>query len=413
MAELGDRSVDLVVTSPPYWQLKDYGAEQAIGFNNSYEEYINHLNLVWREVYRVLDHGCRLCIDIGDQYARSVYYGRYKVIPIRTEIIRFCETIGFDYMGAIIWQKIATTNTSGGAAIMGSYPFPRNGILKLDYEFILVFKKDGKSAKKISPEIKEQSRMSKEEWNTFFTGHWNFPGVKQNKHLAMFPGELPRRLIKMFTFVGDTVLDPFLGSGTTSLAALRLNRGSAGYEINREFLPLIREKLADGEYIEQQTHIDLDGEIKKLPYIFHDPVKLSKKIDPKKKQFGSKIDKNHRQPETYYRVTEIISPGQMVLDDHLNIKLTGIVEDKRKTGAALEFLAQKLKGQQVFLKREDGGAGPGDGREDPLPCYLYLRNKTFINAHLIKAGLAHVDENADFKYKKRFLKYRGYAVENN
>ena len=92
----------LVVTSPPYWQLKDYGTENQIGFHESYESYINNLNLVWNECKRVLHPGCRLCINIDDQFARSVYYGRYKVIPIRMEIIKFCETIGFDYMGAVI-----------------------------------------------------------------------------------------------------------------------------------------------------------------------------------------------------------------------------------------------------------------------------------------------------------------------
>ena len=102
MAELQDKSVDLVITSPPYWQLKDYGTKNQIGYNDSYEEYINNLNLVWKESYRVLNNGCRLCVNIGDQFARAVYYGRYKVIPIRTEIIKFCEAIGFDYMGAII-----------------------------------------------------------------------------------------------------------------------------------------------------------------------------------------------------------------------------------------------------------------------------------------------------------------------
>ena len=141
MAELKNNSVHLVITSPPYWQLKDYGSLDQIGFNDSYENYINNLNLVWKECFRVLNNGCRLCINIGDQFARSVYYGRYKIIPIRTEIIKFCETIGFDYMGAIIWQKATTMNTTGGATIMGSFPYPRNGIIKfgetinLDFQY--------------------------------------------------------------------------------------------------------------------------------------------------------------------------------------------------------------------------------------------------------------------------------------
>lgn len=242
MKETADESCHLIITSPPYWQLKDYGNGNQIGFNDTYEEYINNLNLVWSECHRVLHKGCRLCVNIGDQFARSVYYGRYKVIPIRTEIVKFCEGVGFDYMGAIIWQKVTTCNTTGGATVMDSYPYPRNGILKIDYEFILIFKKYGNTPK-VSKEIKEESKLTKEEWNQYFTGHWNFSGEKQDKHLAMFPEELPKRLIKMFSFADDTVLDPFLGSGTTSLAAKNLNRNSIGYEINGEFLQVIKEKL--------------------------------------------------------------------------------------------------------------------------------------------------------------------------
>jgi DNA modification methylase len=243
MEEIKDESVHLVITSPPYWQLKDYGNGGQIGFNDSYEDYINNLNLVWKECYGVLHNGCRFCVNIGDQFARSVYYGRYKIIPIREEIIKFCETIGFDYMGAIIWQKVTTCNTTGGATIMGSFPYPRNGIIKLDYEFILIFKKLGEPPK-VSREIREKSKLTLEEWNEYFYGHWNFSGERQDKHLAMFPEELPKRLIKMFSFVGDTVLDPFLGSGTTCLAASNMGRNSVGYEINKDFLPIIKEKLS-------------------------------------------------------------------------------------------------------------------------------------------------------------------------
>jgi len=299
MAEVPDESVHLVVTSPPYWQLKDYGNSQQIGFDDSYETYINNLNLVWSQCHRVLAQGCRLCVNVGDQFARSVYYGRYKVIPIRTEIIKFCETVGFDYMGAVIWQKVTTCNTTGGATIMGSFPYPRNGILKLDYEFILIFKKYG-TAPTVSKEIKEQSRLTTEEWNTFFAGHWNIPGEKQDDHLAMFPQEIPRRLIRMFSFVGDTVLDPFLGSGTTCLAARNLARNSVGFEINPEFIGIIRRKLgADKELlfpdasfefpVQDKSDIDLRQRVNQLPYVFRDPVQFDKKIDPRALQFGSKI----------------------------------------------------------------------------------------------------------------------------
>ena len=243
MMELYDESVHLVVTSPPYWQIKDYGSNKQIGFNQTYEEYIHSLNNVWRECFRVLQPGCRMVVNIGDQFTRAVTYGRYKIIPIREEIIRFAESIGFDYMGAIIWQKKTTMNTTGGASVMGSYPYPRNGIIEIDYEFILMFKKLGKTSNDISVETKEASKLTNEEWRKYFTGHWNFSGAKQNEHVAMFPNELPRRIIKMFSFKGETILDPFVGSGTTSKVAMELDRNSVGYEINKEFLTIIKTKI--------------------------------------------------------------------------------------------------------------------------------------------------------------------------
>ena len=302
MGQVEDCSVQLVVTSPPYWQLKDYGSADQIGYNDSYEDYINNLNAVWHECFRVLQAGCRLCVNVGDQFARAVYYGRYKVIPIRTEIIRFCETVGFDYMGAIIWQKPTTMNTTGGASVMGSFPYPRNGIVALDYEFILLFKKQGR-APAISREVKEQSKLSTEEWRRYFCGHWNFGGAKQQEHLAMFPEELPRRLIKMFSFVGDTVLDPFLGSGTTTSVAKQLRRHSIGFEINARFLPMIKQKIgADGDLLSEEQWREAQFEfvmqppqarehrLAELPYRFKDVVRFRRQVDPKQMRFGSKID---------------------------------------------------------------------------------------------------------------------------
>ena len=411
MTEQSDKSVDLVITSPPYWQLKDYGIEDQIGYNDSYEEYINNLNLVWKESYRVLNNGCRLCVNIGDQFARAVYYGRYKVIPIRTEIIKFCEAIGFDYMGAIIWQKKTTSNTTGGASLMGSYPTPRNGILSIDYEFILLFKKLGIPIKP-SGELKEQSKMTKEEWKEYFAGHWNFGGAKQDGHIAIFPEELPKRLIKMFSFVGDTVLDPFLGSGTTSLAARKLNRNSVGYEMNPDFIPYIKRKLNVNQsdifpsvynFIGQEKiNTDFKSEIKKLPYIFKDFHKFDRKTDPKKLQFGSKIDKNSStQREEYYSVKEIISSELIKLNNGLVVRLIGVKEKKGINEKAVEFLQLKTKGQKVFLKFDETKHDDNNN----LFVYLYLKNKTFLNAHLIKNGLADVDISVNFKSKERFLNY--------
>jgi len=404
---LADKSIHLVITSPPYWQLKDYGTENQIGYHESYESYINNLNLVWKECHRVLHPGCRLCINIGDQFARAVYYGRYKVIPIRTEIIKFCETLGFDYMGAVIWQKVTTCNTTGGATIMGSFPYPRNGILKLDYEFILLFKKQGVSPAP-TKEQKEHSIITKEDWNTFFSGHWYFAGAKQDGHIAMFPEELPARLIKMFSFACETVLDPFLGSGTTALAARNVGRSSVGYEINSAFLPIIKNKLNVGQsdiasteyvFLKDGVKTDLNKEIEKLPYIFKDPHKLDKKMDPKKLLFGSKIDKDSGEREVYYSVKEVISPELLKLDNDLAVRLIGVKENGATNGQAIRFLIEKTKGQKVFIRFDNQKYDEGNN----LLCYLYLQNKTFINAHIIKEGLVDVDSLTDFKYKNKFL----------
>lgn len=410
--EIADNSVHLVVTSPPYWQLKDYGDEKQIGFHDTYESYINHLNVVWKECFRVLHDGCRLCVNIGDQFARSVYYGRYKVIPIRTEITRFCETIGMDYMGAIIWQKVTTTNTTGGASIMGSFPYPRNGILKIDYEFILIFKKLG-DPPKVGKEIKELSKLTTDEWNTYFAGHWNFAGERQDKHLAMFPEELPRRLIRMFSFVGETVLDPFLGSGTTSLAAKNLSRNSIGYEVSPTFIPIIRNKLKISQHdifgdatceivTPPQTHEQFDKEITALPYKFTDPHELDKKIDPRMLKFGSKIGNGDNGERTeLHNVKEILSPELIRLGNGLTVRLIGITEDPTRREQAMEFLNSRTKGQRVFLKF-DKDKHDENGN---LLSYVYLKNKTFLNAHLIRSGFVNVDGVRAYKYKDKFLAF--------
>jgi site-specific DNA-methyltransferase (adenine-specific) len=313
-------------------------------------------------------------------------------------------------MGAIIWRKVTTCNTTGGATIMGSFPYPRNGILKIDYEFILIFKKQG-IPPAVSQEVKEKSKMTTEEWNEFFAGHWNIPGEKQNGHLAMFPEEIPRRLIRMFSFVGDTVLDPFLGSGTTTLAARNVERNSIGYEINADYIPIIKDKLGlknksffDKVSFEmaqdREDEIDWKEEIKKMPYIFKDPVKFDKKIDPRKLQFGSKINNGSRCREDYCRVKEVVSPEELVVGDGLRIRLLGVKERPEKHKQAIEFLRDKTKGQNVFMKYD---AVKHDDK-NRLLCYLYLQNKTFLNAYLIRHGLVSIDTDIDFKYKQKFLR---------
>ena len=201
----------------------------------------------------------------------------------------------------------------------------------------------------------------------------------------MFPEELPKRLIKMFSFVGDTVLDPFLGSGTTSLAAKNLSRNSVGYEINEDFLPIIKEKLglnqktifqnASFEIIKQkEMRLDFKQEIKKLPYIFKDPIKFDKKVDPKKSRFGSKIDNSQAKTVNYYTVKEILSPRELILNNGLKVRLLGIKAKPEKIKEAVQFLRDKACGQKVFVKFDNIKYD----EKNNLLCYLYLRNKTLL-----------------------------------
>jgi len=276
-----DESVHLIVTSPPYAHIKDYGIKEQIGFGSSFEEYIADLSKVWKECFRVLKPNCRLVINVGDVYNTTPVIGRHKALPIHAHFIVECEKLGFDYMGHIVWQKVGTVHPSGGASVMGSFPNPRNGIVEYDYEYILLFKKLGKGngveppsdikdilkEKKISfdtwsKKVKEKSSMDIKEWRNLFAGHWRFPGIRQDEHIAMFPEELPKRIIRMFSFAavpelgfeGDTVLDPFLGSGTTMKVAKELNRNSIGIELNCEFLKTIKQKVGANQKVLDAEH---------------------------------------------------------------------------------------------------------------------------------------------------------------
>jgi DNA modification methylase/endonuclease YncB( thermonuclease family) len=391
MREIENATVDLVVTSPPYWQIKDYGVPGQIGHGQSLHEYLKDLYHTWRECFRVLREGARLCINIGDQFARASVYGRYKVIPLHAEFINQCEQIGFDFMGAIIWQKKTTMNTSGGAVIMGSYPFPPNGIVEIDYEFIHIFKKPGKN-KQVSPEIKAASRLSKEEWKEYFAGHWYFGGVRQVGHEAMFPEELPRRLIKMFTYQGDTVLDPFLGSGTTVKVALDLIRNAVGYEINPDFLEAVPQKIGGRDRLPFYSEIQIirpNKKIEELPQIDYTPAIRDAVGRSEESSLRAK-------PATLHKVTEIVDGQTIRLDNGQKVQFLGVqIERQDET---LEYLRTRILGKQVLLKKELSIDC------EIIPAYVYLKNKIFINAYLIKSGMASPDLAVNHKLNKKFIK---------
>lgn len=393
MEEIKDNEIDLIVTSPPYWHIKDYGISGQIGYGQTLHEYLKDLYYVWKECYRVLRSGGRLCINIGDQFARSIIYGRYKVIPLHAEIISQCEDIGFDFIGSIIWQKKTTMNTTGGATVMGSFPYPPNGIVEIDYEFIHIFKKIGKS-KKVSKDIKEKSKLKKEEWKEYFSGHWYFGGIKQIEHEAMFPEELPKRLIKMFSFVGDTVLDPFLGSGTTAKVALELNRNAIGYEINKKFLEIIKNKVGIKENLFGLSN-NIQILIRKKENLTLPPLNYIPRIQDAKPQIDPKRFKFNG--ERLYKVAEILDENTIKLDTGLIIKFFGVKIEKKED--TIHYLRDYVLGKNVFLKLSNSKIVENGA----IPAYVYLKNKIFINTYLIKSGLASPDFSVKHKYADKFV----------
>jgi len=390
MAEVADESVSLIVTSPPYWHLKDYGVPGQIGYGQTLHEYLLDLARVWKECWRVLEPGRRLCINIGDQFARAVVYGRYKVIPLHAEIIAQCETIGFDYMGAIIWQKKTTMHTTGGAVVMGSFPYPPSGIVELDYEFILLFRKPGKKVR-ISPKKKEAARLSRDEWKEYFSGHWTFGGERQVGHEAMFPEELPRRLIRMFSFPEEVVLDPFLGSGTTVRVALELGRNGVGYEIQPAFIPIIQEKL--NLFLQQTTIVKREKACAPVdpPQGYVPRIQDARPlVDPNKLIFGT---------ESVYKVTAIREDFSLQMDNGLVVSLLGIQVPANRRERAMEYLRRYVLGKRVFLRFDR----PPQASGAPIPAYLYLANKLFINRKMIEMGLADADRSVWHRYRDKFL----------
>jgi len=231
-----NESVHLVITSPPYWTLKRYNENPSqLGHVSDYDQFLAALTTVWSEVLRVLVPGGRLVCVVGDVCLSRRAYGRHVVVPLHADICVACRKLGFDNLNPIIWHKIANANyeVSNGTKFLGK-PYEPNAIIKNDIEFILMQRKPG-GYRKPTEAQRELSRLSKEEFATWFQQFWTISGASTREHPAPFPLELAYRLVRMFSFQGDTVLDPFCGTGTTMMAALKADRNSVGVEIDREY----------------------------------------------------------------------------------------------------------------------------------------------------------------------------------
>ncbi len=238
------RSVHLVVTSPPYWNLKKYNdTPSQLGTVGNYESFVSELGRCWSECYRVLVPGGRLVIVVGDVCLSRRRHGRHVVVPLHASIQESCRRLGFDNLAPIIWHKIANaTYEAGSSGFMGK-PYEPNAIIKNDIEFILMQRKPG-GYRHPSAAARALSLISATNHRRWFRQIWTIPGASRRDHPAPYPLELPLRLVQMFSFVGDTVLDPFLGTGTTTVAAMRTGRSSIGVEIDPEYVEMARRRIA-------------------------------------------------------------------------------------------------------------------------------------------------------------------------
>jgi DNA modification methylase len=240
MLHISPESVHLILTSPPYWNLKSYNSmEGQMGDIDDYNQFIHELNLVWEQCYQLLVPGGRLICIVGDVcLSRRKNNGRHSVFPLHASIQESCRNIGFDNLSPIIWHKIsnAVLESKGNGTVFMGKPYEPNGIIKNDIEFILMQRKPG-GYRKANLATKILSIIPERDHRAWFQQIWSdIPGAYTRNHPAPYPLELATRLIKMFSFVGDVVLDPFSGTGTTSLAAANCGRNSIGYEIDPTYL---------------------------------------------------------------------------------------------------------------------------------------------------------------------------------
>jgi DNA modification methylase len=247
-SHLKENSVHLVVTSPPYWTLKRYNdSTDQLGHVVDYDAFVEALDAVWRHCYRALVPGGRLVVNVGDVcLSRRKNNGRHTVVPLHATIQEHCKTIGFDNLAPIIWHKIANANyeVSGAGGFLGK-PYEPNAVIKNDIEFVLMQRKPGGYR---SPSATERllSVISAENYQIWFRQIWSdLPGTSSSKHPAPYPVEFAERLVRMFSFVGDTVLDPFMGSGSTNVACARWGRNSIGIEVDPKYFELARHRIAD------------------------------------------------------------------------------------------------------------------------------------------------------------------------
>ena len=254
VAKLPKESVHLAITSPPYWTLKEYREHpDQLGHVDDYEEFLDAIGMVWEGVRQALVPGGRLVVVVGDVCLSRRKFGRHVVVPLHASIQERCRALGYDNLAPIIWHKIANARleVANGSSFLGK-PYEPNSVIKNDIEFILFQRKPG-GYRKPSLAARVMSVIPEELHRQYFQQIWTLGGASTGQHPAPFPLKLAERLIRMFSFVGDTVLDPFMGTGTSNVAASMLGRHSIGIEVEPSYFDLAASAL--NEVQPSQKHL--------------------------------------------------------------------------------------------------------------------------------------------------------------
>lgn len=280
------KSVDFIVTSPPYWNLRDYGYDSQIGYKQTYEEYLEDMKKVFTECFKVLREGRYIAINVGTVVSRD------GMKFLSGDILKMCEDVGFTFRKDVIWHKPrGTTKWQRGATQFSQNPYPLEFNTNINHEFILIFQKEGKKPKK------DSNKFSKGFVRKMAYSVWDITPITSpkldEKHVAPFPEELPKRLIQLFTFKGETVLDPFAGCGTTCKVSKQLGRKSIGFEMSKRYCDLIKSKVNGTEFDSLEDEEYENGEDSILEYAKEKLEKASKEFIMAKKNYEKLLKKSH------------------------------------------------------------------------------------------------------------------------
>ena len=279
MSYIPDNSIHLVVTSPPYWNLKEYErGDNQLGIIDDYEKFVDELSKVWEECFRVLVPGGRVVCVVGDVCLSRRKYGRHVVMPLHSDIAVACRKIGFDNLNSILWHKIsnAAFEANNGTSFLGK-PYEPNAIIKNDIEYILMQRKPGGYRTPTNLQ-REKSRIAKTDYDEWFKQIWTLGGASTRNHPAPFPLEVATRLVKMFSFYGDTVVDPFCGSGTTMQAAWNSERNSIGIEIEEKYCKMIVNRIESNNNLISEIDFKYFSKITPETAIINTARMLSRKV---------------------------------------------------------------------------------------------------------------------------------------